>query len=485
MSSASGTSKAPNSKTPAPDIQEFIIRLPKHVQKKHSVFQFDASQNVDFAEWKNVKLERENTSNVKQFRGLAEDMPDSRQKAIRKKIGITAKNCKPYEQPWILTVGGKTGKKSKGRRQGGVGENSAYYIFKTAPDGSIEASPLNEWYNFQPIQRYKPLSAEEAENLFARREKLMNYACLMAKKRLKGDEVEDEDSEELNAKPRTKNEAKELKISDVDEWIDSDDNDSDSDEEAKEKTEEDSDNDKKKKKTKNGYPDKKKKTDLDNEAFEDSDDGDVEGREFDYISDSSEDEPDPEAKITEELKSVAEVDALRKLLSSSDEDEVDEERESEKDKKEQKEKQDKKSKDRQKRKHKKKGKGEKKYREIDLSSDSDSEAETNKKIRTEARGSKSSSTSASISQLEPNKRRADRIQSDLVAYEDNSSPVSNPAKKPKLEVSSLPGTFSGAINVKSRLCVGASQPVPPTELVTKFKKQKPGAMTHIIKKIRR
>lgn len=56
----------------------------------------------------------------------------------------------------------------KGIREGGVGENAAFYVFTHAADGAIDAYPLCEWYNFQPINRYKSLSAEEAELEFGR-----------------------------------------------------------------------------------------------------------------------------------------------------------------------------------------------------------------------------------------------------------------------------------------------------------------------------
>lgn len=36
---------------------------------------------------------------------------DAREEARRKKFGITARRYKPDDQPWILKVGGKTGKK--------------------------------------------------------------------------------------------------------------------------------------------------------------------------------------------------------------------------------------------------------------------------------------------------------------------------------------------------------------------------------------
>lgn len=88
---------------------------------------FNANLRVDFTQWKNVKMEREN--NLKEFKGLDEDTPkfgagseynrDLKEEARRKKYGIIAKKYKPEAQPWILKVGGKTGKKFRGIREGG------------------------------------------------------------------------------------------------------------------------------------------------------------------------------------------------------------------------------------------------------------------------------------------------------------------------------------------------------------------------------
>lgn len=262
---------------------------------------FNATLNVDFSQWRAVKLEREN--NMREFKGAEEEMPkfgagseynrDLREEVRRKKFGIIAKKYRPEAQPWILKVGGKNGKKFKGIREGGVSENAAFYVFTHAPDGAIEAYPLNEWYNFQPIQRYKSLSAEEAEQEFGRRKKVMNYFSLMLRKRLKGDEEEEKDPEEVKVKGAGSKKAKELKISEMDEWIDSDDeSDSDSEGEGgeKKKKELDSDDEMGKKKGKKGKigEKKKKKRDVDDEAFEESDDGDEEGREMDYDTESSE-----------------------------------------------------------------------------------------------------------------------------------------------------------------------------------------------------
>jgi len=174
-------------------------------------------------------------------------------------------------------------------REGGVGENAAFYVFTHAPDGAIEAYPLTEWYNFQPIQRYKSLSAEEAEQEFGRRKKVMNYFSLMLRKRLRGDEEEEQDPEEAKLIKAATKKSKELKITDMDEWIDSEDeSDSEDEEDKKKKEQEDSDDGKAKGKGKKGADKKKKKRDVDDEAFEESDDGDEEGREMDYDTSSSE-----------------------------------------------------------------------------------------------------------------------------------------------------------------------------------------------------
>ncbi|KAG8232357.1 hypothetical protein J437_LFUL008825 [Ladona fulva] len=316
--------------------QEYVIRVPKNNTKKYHVMRFNSVLNVDFAKWNQVKMEREN--NMKEFRGLDDEIPkygagsefgrDQREEARRKKFGIVTKKYRPEDQPWILKVGGKTGKKFKGIREGGVGENAAYYVFTHAPDGAIEAFPLREWYNFQPIQRYKALSAEEAEQEFGRRNKVMNFFSLMLRKRLRNDE--DGEMEELEEGRRGgggKAGKGELKISEMDDWVDSDGGEDNSDEEDADK-EKDEDVKEKKGKGKgkaNAKEKAKKKRNSDDEAFEESDDGDEEGREVDYISDSSDSEIDLEENVKDSMKGVAEEDALRKLLTSDEED--DEERE--------------------------------------------------------------------------------------------------------------------------------------------------------------
>ncbi|XP_026840736.1 general transcription factor IIF subunit 1 [Drosophila persimilis] len=550
---ASGSNSSSNSSTSAAtasasssNVQEFKIRVPK-MRKKHHVMRFNATLNVDFAQWRNVKLEREN--NMKEFRGMDEDQPkfgagseynrDQREEARRKKFGIIARKYRPEAQPWILKVGGKMGKKFKGIREGGVGENAAFYVFTHAPDGAIEAYPLNEWYNFQPIQRYKSLSAEEAEQEFGRRKKVMNYFSLMLRKRLRGDEEEEQDPEEAKLLKAATKKSKELKITDMDEWIDSEDeSDSEDEEEKKKKEQEDSDDGSKAKggKGKKGADKKKKKRDVDDEAFEESDDGDEEGREMDYDTESSEDEPDPESKLDKDMKGVAEEDALRKLLTSDEEDE-DEKKSDESDKdeadgeKKKKEKnKDEASKDKKK---KKPSKDDKKAKangsggdsSTDFSTDStdseddlsngppkkkvvpkdkekekekEKESATNNKPSTSSNVNKSRSSTPTPANNDVNKRKMNSLPSDLTGSDTSNSPTSTPAKRTKNEIStSLPTSFSGSkvedygITEEAVRRYLKRKPLTATELLTKFKNKKTGVssdrlvetMTKILKKI--
>ncbi|XP_076163386.1 transcription factor IIFalpha isoform X1 [Ptiloglossa arizonensis] len=502
-----------------PSIQEFSIRVPKNNKKKHNVMRFNATLNVDFSKWSQVKMEREN--NMKEYKGIEEEMPkfgagsefgrDAREEARRKKFGITSRKYKPEDQPWILKSGGKTGKKFKGIREGGVSENAAYYVFTHAADGAIEAFPLHEWYNFQPIQRYKALSAEEAEQEFSRRNKVMNYFSLMLRKRLRNDEegADDEDIMEGGKGKRPSKKEKDLKISEMDDWMDSDDDNSLS--EADENKKNSDEEDKSKKKQKGDLKKKKRKQKAsDDEAFEESDDGDEEGRECDYISDSSDSESELEQQ--KEIKSVAEEDALRKLLAS-DEDEDDEEqadkKEGDEDKDEEdenKEKEDKDkdktSKDLEKKRDKKKKKKLCKKKDVkklalgkdsssDFSSDSGSESDTVKEKDNKKSNSAHSSRSATPTPLVAG-------MSDSLKRKQSGSPDLSQAKKLKLDnfnlvpaTSYIPGASESGITEDAVRRYLMRKPMTTTELLQKFKSKKTGltseqlvnVMTQILKKI--
>ncbi|XP_029170883.1 general transcription factor IIF subunit 1 [Nylanderia fulva] len=506
--------------TVVPSVQEFSIRVPKNSKKKHNVMRFNATLNVDFSKWTQVKMEREN--NMKEYKSIEEEMPkfgagsefgrDAREEARRKKYGITSRKYKPEDQPWILKSGGKTGKKFKGIREGGVSENAAYYVFTHAADGAIEAFPLHEWYNFQPIQRYKALSAEEAEQEFSRRNKVMNYFSLMLRKRLRNDEDggDDEELVEGGKVKRPSKKEKELKISELDEWMESDDDESGSNEDENKKGSEDEDDAKKMKKNKGQLQKKKKKKNSsDNEAFEESDDGDEEGRECDYISDSSDSESELEQQ--KEIKSVAEEDALRKLLAS-DEEEDDEEqtdkKEGEEDKDEDeegKEKDDKdkdklgketdKKKDKKKKKKAKKKDQKKSTSGKDSSSDFSSDSESDSDTTLKDKDNKKPNSAHSSRSATPTPAAGI---SDSFKRKQSGSPDLSQAKKLKLDnfnlvpvTSYIPGASESGITEDAVRRYLMRKPMTTTELLQKFKSKKTGLtseqlvniMTQILKKI--
>ena len=63
-------------------------------------------------------------------------------KAKRKKYGFVSRKYNPDAQPWLMRVGNKKeGKHYRGVREGGVSENTCYYVFTHAQDGSFEAHP--------------------------------------------------------------------------------------------------------------------------------------------------------------------------------------------------------------------------------------------------------------------------------------------------------------------------------------------------------
>ncbi|XP_072935560.1 general transcription factor IIF subunit 1 isoform X2 [Epargyreus clarus] len=485
----------PGGSQPSAAVQEFKIRVPKNKKKKYHVMRFNATLNVDFAKWTHVKMEREN--NIKEFKGADEDMPkygagseygrDIREEARRKKFGIMTRKYKPEDQPWILKVGGKTGKKFKGIREGGVSENASYYVFTHAADGAIDAYPLQEWYNFQPIQRYKALSAEEAEQEFGRRNKVINYFSLMCRKRMRGDDAADDGEDPDEAKPKGAKAKKDLKISDMDEWIDSDEDSSNSE---GEKEKEDSDSGAKKKKAKKGATNKKDKK-VKDEAFEESDDGDEEGREREYISDSSDSDSDHETKANKEMKGVAEEDALRKLLTS------DEDSDEEQEQKQESEQEDEPTKDGEERaskltKKKKKTDDAKKDSSSEFSSDSDTDPESSNKKTKKLKNGTSDSKNANSASLPgsaggsragspaPGAAAAAVAAAALAAHQP-------PPKRAKLDAAY---TECGVTEEAVRRYL-ARKPMTTTELLTKFKSKRTGVsserlvetMTQILKRI--
>ncbi|XP_076440482.1 general transcription factor IIF subunit 1-like isoform X2 [Babylonia areolata] len=339
------------------DLVHIMLLCARDRKKKLSLMKFASGIGVDFAKLGNTpaKLEREN--NLKEYKTAndLDTMPkfgagsefgrDQKEEARRKKYGIILKKYNPEEQPWHLKVGsGKQAKKYRGVREGTITENTSYYIFTQCADGAFEAFPVEEWYNFTPMIRYKYLNSDEAEEEFSRRDKTLNYFNIMLKKRVKNEDRDTElDEEEKTAKSKASKSKKKNKdfvtgieiitlqmLTDMDDWanISDDDEDGEDDEDDDEKSKED--REKEKKKGKGNVKTQKKvknaKQNSDDEAIEESDEGDFDDREVDYISDSSSSslsEPEEKEKKYEE-KGVADESGLRNILNSDEEEEEEE-----------------------------------------------------------------------------------------------------------------------------------------------------------------
>ncbi|XP_033637211.1 general transcription factor IIF subunit 1-like isoform X1 [Asterias rubens] len=341
MSLKAGFSKGPSrpsSSTMGPaEPAKCIVKLQTKQSRKYSIMQFNRGDNVDLSKWKQAKMEREN--NMREFKMLNPDMPthgagsefgrEVREEARRKKYGVVAKKYKEENQPWILKQLGNPGKKFKGKKEGLISENSNYYIFKKQADGTFEASPVDSWYSFTSVAKHKTLTAEEAEEEFGRRDRTFNFFTLMVEKRMKesaGEELSKEDEEELKAKTKTRKKKVDLRITEDDDYQDlmtseeSDAYNSDDDEPAAKS--------KSKKKGAKKRKSKKKKQDSDDEGEEESDEGDFEGKELDYISEDSSDEEEEQKKID-----IMGLDEELHKIEEEEEEEEEEDKEKEEEKK--------------------------------------------------------------------------------------------------------------------------------------------------------
>lgn len=284
---------------------EYTVRVPKNTSKRYSIMAFNAGDKVNCSTWTQARMERD-LSNRRMYG--EEETPDGaagsefgkkqREEARRKKFGIVTREFKVEDQPWILKVNGKAGRRFKGQKKGGVTENASYYIFTQCADGAFEAFPVHAWYNFTPVAKHRTLTAEEAEEEWGRRNKVVNHFSIMLQRRLKEQEHGEEEDEEgeKGAKKKKKKKKKggqggDLRIHDLDYDLElsSDNSESSAGEDGEGKKSKKETNAKAKGKK------KKKKKGSDVEGHEDSDDGDFEGLEVDYMSDeSSSEEEEPE-----------------------------------------------------------------------------------------------------------------------------------------------------------------------------------------------
>ncbi|KAM9779716.1 general transcription factor IIF subunit 1 [Neosynchiropus ocellatus] len=358
----------------SPSATEYTVRVPKNTSKKYNIMAFNSGDKVNCSTWTQARMERD--MSARRIYGEEETVEGAagsefgkkqREEARRKKFGIVTREFKAEDQPWILKVNGKAGKRFKGIKKGGVTENASYYIFTQCPDGAFEAFPVNGWYNFTPLAKHRTLTAEEAEEEWGRRNKVVNHFSIMLQRRLREQEHGEEDEEEndKSGKKKKKGGGKggDLRIYDLEDDLEmsSDDSDSSMGEDGESKT-------KVKKEANKGKGKNKKKKGSDKEALEDSDDGDHEGLEVDYMSDESSSDEEPE-----KLKPSKEEDHPKGIDEASEsEEESEEEKPNEEEQKEEEEEEEgKKTPVQMEKKKKKDSSG-----ESDTSDDSDIEGET-------------------------------------------------------------------------------------------------------------
>ncbi|KAM9313313.1 general transcription factor IIF subunit 1 [Gastrophryne carolinensis] len=316
---------------------EYVVRVPRNPSKRYNVMAFNAADKVDFSTWNQARMERD-LSAKKMYQD--EEMPDSgagsefnrkqREESRRKKYGIILKEFKLEDQPWLLRVNGKAGRKFKGIKKGGVTENASYFIFTQCPDGAFEAFPVSNWYNFTPLAKHRTLTAEEAEQEWDRRNKILNHFSIMQQRRLKDqagdgeDEEEGGDKQDKGGKGKKKKKKNDLKIHDLEDDLEL--SSSESDESGEE-------GERRPKTQTKANKSKKKRKQSNDEAIEDSDDGDFEGQEVDYMSDqssSSDEELPGKPKPSKEEDVPKGVDEASESSEESEEEKVEEEEEEEK-----------------------------------------------------------------------------------------------------------------------------------------------------------
>ncbi len=172
------------------------------------MMKFNGVYNVDLRSWRQVRMRRDEGEQF--FAAHRTERPkfgagsafgkEEREHARRRR---RKSHLVEEDRPWLLEADGK---KFKGTKEGGVSDNTTYYLFtrNDKDTGSVEAFPIASWFNFRPVQRFKALDAEEAEEKFAQRGRKLNMWSAMVEDRLKHQEEDAEDEEEEKNKGKKK-----------------------------------------------------------------------------------------------------------------------------------------------------------------------------------------------------------------------------------------------------------------------------------------
>jgi len=302
------------------DTNEFVVRVGRDRGTKYSMMRFNVP--IELAQWNkiqkyNIDLARD-MSKQRNFDLKADEGPQfgegseyrAREKEIARKMmmGHKIRKFDIDAQPWKMKVreSGKDVRKFTGTREGGIGDSSMYFVMRQEEGGVFKATPVEDWYNFKPEIRYRTLTSDEADAHWEQRDQIMNKFNFMNNKRL------DDQIEGMEGRLEGKSGGSRKKVNDdlrihgaEDEYISSED-------EFKRERQKQS----RGKKNLGG-----RKAMNGEEAIEDSDDGDDEGQEVDYMSDDSSDFDDVQTEKTEKDRDQAGVNEKDDFMTSSEESE--------------------------------------------------------------------------------------------------------------------------------------------------------------------
>ncbi|CAD5213692.1 unnamed protein product [Bursaphelenchus xylophilus] len=295
MSAPPQRSQPPPNQAPK-TVNEFKVVIPESKDAvRYSILQFNGPLNIDPARWTSCELKmfrEDNRAHAVGTSAIVQDYGEgseygraAREEARRKKYGRQSKKYQHDRQPWKMLLKDPS-KEPQERRfrsvcEGGAGEHSDYWIFSKRGD-SFEAHKVDDWYRFMPTARHKTLDIDQAEEQFQLRNKVLNQFALKAKIQQTLKDADEDNG--MVSKPGG------LKIKDA--GSDSDDEggaDKDESQGILDASAEVSKNGKKKKGGK-GKKDKRVRVENSDEvARYESEDGEDEGREYDYMSDSGSD----------------------------------------------------------------------------------------------------------------------------------------------------------------------------------------------------
>ncbi|MCP9263682.1 hypothetical protein DINM_007066 [Dirofilaria immitis] len=302
--------------------KHYAVRIPKrNGSRRYSILKFNATLKIDPGKWAtadyNIRMAREDNkeqaaaSEIRQDYGEGSEYGKAlREEARRKKYGLQLQTYQHDNQPWMLSITDSSSKERKFRsiREGGAGEHADYWVFLKSGE-EFHAYKIDEWYQFMPFSTHRTLDIDQAEERFRERNRVMNQFALKAQiqQQLKAMDEDGEQMIKTTKSLKIKDEASSDENSDGEKGDDEDDAPGRS---LKPKSS---------KLAVRARKDKRQRVEnADEVAAYESDDGDDEGREYDYMSDSgSESDRDAipmEQKVDEAMVAVGDETGLKKLI---------------------------------------------------------------------------------------------------------------------------------------------------------------------------